>query len=125
MRIEDVAARYPLLYHMAERDSWPGIRRHGLLSTTAALDLFQIDGPRRNALERQRRPEKELIEHPTHGCLLLRDQKPLNEERLRSCLEGGLTPADWYAILNGRTFLWARRERLITLLQAEAYRHDE
>jgi hypothetical protein len=125
MRVDDIAARYPLLYHMAECDSWPGITRHGLLSTTAALDLFEVNDQRRNTLERIRRPEKELLDHPVHGRLVLRDQKPLNEKRLASCLQGGLTPADWYALLNGKTFFWARRDRLLTLLQAEAYRDDE
>lgn len=125
MHVEDVAARYPLLYHMAECDSWPCIQRHGLLSTTAALDLFEVNGERRDLLETSRRQEKNLIEHPVHGRLILRDQKPLNEKRLKSCLEDGLSPSDWYAILNGKTFFWTRRDRLITLLNAEAYRDDE
>jgi Family of unknown function (DUF7002) len=125
MRIEDLAARYPLLYHMAERDSWPGIQRHGLLSTTAALDLFGVSRPRRYTLESCRRPEKDVIEHPLHGRLILRDQKPLNEKRLKSCLEDNLTPQEWYEILNGKTFFWTQRERLTSLLNAHAYRNDE
>jgi hypothetical protein len=125
MRAEDVASRYPLLYHMAERGSWPSIQRQGLLSATAALDLFEVNGERREELETRRRPEKYAIEHALHGRLVLRDQKPLNEKRLRGCLQDGLSPSDWYGILNGRTFFWTRRDRLITLLNAEAYRNDE
>ena len=41
---------YPRLYHMAHAGSWPMIQRHGLLSTTALLDLFEIGGERRFAL---------------------------------------------------------------------------
>lgn len=125
MRVEDVVARYPLVYHMAERGSWPSIREHGLLSTKAALDFYQVNGRRRVELESYRRPKKEAIEHPNYGRLILRDQKPLNEKRLAGCLEDGLTPCDWYEILNGKTFFWAERERLITLLSAHAYRDDE
>jgi len=43
---------FPRLYHMADRDAWPSIQRHGLLSTTALLDLFEIHGAQRKALPR-------------------------------------------------------------------------
>jgi hypothetical protein len=34
---------------MAEAGSWPSIKRHGLLSTTALLDLFEIPAPDRES----------------------------------------------------------------------------
>lgn len=37
----------PVLYHMAARGSWESIQRHGLLSTSALLDLFGVMGDRR------------------------------------------------------------------------------
>ena len=30
------------LYHMADNASWKGLHRHGLLSTEALLDLFEV-----------------------------------------------------------------------------------
>jgi len=64
---------------MAEAGSWPSIRRHGLLSTSALLDLFEVTGVERVRLESQRRPETVKIEHPEHGEALIRDQKPLRK----------------------------------------------
>jgi hypothetical protein len=41
---KDLIGRSPRLYHMAEADTWDSIREHGLLSTSALLDLFEIKG---------------------------------------------------------------------------------
>lgn len=35
----ELAERYPRLFHMAAAGSWPSIERHGLLSTSALLDI--------------------------------------------------------------------------------------
>jgi hypothetical protein len=51
--IDEFAATYPQLYHLAEAGSWPSIERHGLLSVSALLDLFEVDGNRREELESQ------------------------------------------------------------------------
>ena len=37
----------PTLYHMAEGGGWPAIRQHGLLSTSALLNLYGVEGPQR------------------------------------------------------------------------------
>lgn len=107
---------------MAADGSWPGIARHGLLSATALLDLFEIGDPLRFQLEAQRRPDSVLIDHPVHGHAVIRDNKPLLESRLAGCLQGGMTPEQWYRLLNARTFFWPTRERVDTLLDAAAYR---
>ncbi|WP_458097295.1 DUF7002 family protein [Roseomonas sp. WA12] len=117
----------PVLYHMAERGSWPSIRRHGLLSTSALLDLYGVTGAARTALEAERRPEGVLLEEPGLGRATIRDQKPMDDAGLRRCLQDGLTPEDWYRLLNGKVFLWPSRERLSRLLSAKPYRlleHD-
>jgi hypothetical protein len=121
----ELIARYPVLFHMAEAGSWPTIRKLGLLSTTAALDRFEVHGPARQTLECAHRPEKVRLAHKSHGHLVLRDQKPMPVARLAGCLQADLSPADWYRILNGKTFFWATRERLITLLNARSYRNEE
>lgn len=115
----------PTLYHMAERGSWPSIQRHGLLSTSALLDLYDVQGARREAIEGCRRPEGVSIEHPVLGRAAIRDQKPMDDAGLRMCLLDGLTPEDWYRCLNGRVFFWLTRERLLRLLNARPYREAE
>lgn len=113
---------HPRLYHMAEANAWPSIQRHGLLSTEALLDLFEIQNPLREQLLTAHRPDSVEIAHPVHGVATVRDQKPLRENVLRRCLQDGLTPTDWYQILNSKTFFWTTESRLLGLLSARAYR---
>lgn len=111
---------YPRLYHMAEADVWPSVQKYGLLSTTALLDLFGVNGDQRRAIETEHRPESIPITHPKHGTAIIRDQKPMRERTLHKCLRG-ITPQEWYKMLNGRVFLWVTAERVQTLLNAKAY----
>lgn len=113
----DLIEFYPRLYHVTAVDNWATICQHGLLSTSALLDLFEVDGDRRIRLEHQRRPDSELLEHPVHGRAVLRDNKPLNEPMLERCLID-LKLQDWYAILNQRVFFWATCERLDSFLKS-------
>lgn len=119
--VEELSVAYPRLYHITHEGSWPGIQKHGLLSTEALVDLFCIDGTLRNELLRGRRPDCVSIQHPDHGRAIIRDQKPLIESRLRTALRDGLTPQDWYAILNRKTFFWVSEERFERLRTASAY----
>jgi len=118
----DLIALYPRLFHMAEDGSWPSIQKHGLLSTSRLLDLYQIHGAKRQALESQRRPQSVSLIRKGLGSVVVRDQKPLREASLAACLTDNLTPREWYEILNARTFFWLSRERLWRLLRAKAYR---
>lgn len=118
---EELARRYPNLYHMAEAGTWESIRRHGLLSTSGLLDLFDITWPERERIESERRPESITIKHPKHGTAVIRDQKPMREAAIASCLTD-VTPRQWYEILNRRVFFWLTHKRLITLLNARAYK---
>ena len=121
MKLERLVSRYPTLYHMAEDGSWESIRRHGLLSTSALLDWFEIEDEERFAIESARRPEILRIEHPEHGSAFIRDNKPMQENVLERCLHG-MTPREWYEHLNRRVFFWVDRKRLLKLLGARAYR---
>ena len=121
--IDELSGRFPLLYHMAHLGSWPSIQRHGLLSTSALLDLFEVHGKERFRLESCHRPESVEITHPVHGSTVIRDQKPMSDQSLRRALEDGLKPTDWYHELNSRVFFWLTQERLSTFLNARAYRH--
>ncbi len=116
--------RFPRLWHMAEAGSWPSIRKHGLLSTTALLDLFEIEGGEREAIEARRRVSMVSIHHPRYGTAWIRDNLPINETVLRRTLVG-MNEADFYRLLNGRTFFWVARERLDKLRTAAAYNNRE
>ncbi len=123
---DHIANRWPRLFHMAEYGSWESIQKHGLRSTTALLDLFQIEDTEREAIESARRPEAVTIKHPVHGVAWLRDNKPINETVLRRTLIG-MSEADWYRTLNGRVFFWLSQDRLNSIRSASAYRdrqHD-
>jgi hypothetical protein len=124
MEVEYFVERYPRLYHMAEKGTWPSIRAHGLLSTTAVLDLYGIEGEQRLGIEEAHRPEKMHIGPATTG-IILRDQKPMLPSRLVDALIDGTTPTQWYKFLNGRVFMWAKEERLFGLLGARHYRNLE
>lgn len=121
--IEQLCTNYPQLYHMAEASSWPSISKHGLLSTTGLLDLYEINGDQREVIESRHRPTSVVIKHPKHGSAVIRDQKPMHESALMKCLIG-CTPRQWYEFLNRRVFFWLTEERVCTLLTARAYRKD-
>lgn len=116
---EELAERYPRLFHMAAAGSWSSIARHGLLGTSALLDLFRISGERREKIESRHRPESVSI---CGGRAVARDQKPMSDAGLYKCLRDGLTPREWYRLLNSKVFFWVTRERLEKMLNARAYR---
>ena len=121
MQVERLISRYPTLYHMAEDGSWESIQRHGLQSTSALLDRFEVEGEERFAIESVRRPEIVRVEHPEHGIAFVRDNKPMQEKSLERCLVG-MTPREWYEHLNRRVFFWVEWKRLLKLLGARAYK---
>jgi hypothetical protein len=119
-----IAERWPRLYHMAEAGSWPSIQRHGLLSTSALLDLFDVPDAERAEIEAARRPESVKITHPEYGEAWIRDNKPINETVLARTLVGMNLP-EWYRTLNRRVFFWLTTPRLDRLRNAGAYASRE
>jgi len=120
----DFAIYYPRLYHMAEPGIWPSIRRHGLLSTSALLSLYQIRGEQRREIESCHRPQSIEIRHEKYGTAVIRDQKPMGDTALQKCLVS-MTPAEWYETLNHKVFFWVTAARVNGLLVAKAYRGRE
>jgi hypothetical protein len=108
---------------MAHVDALPRIRAHGLLSTTALLDLFEVPAEKRLAMETQMRKKSVVIEHPSLGRAVIRDQIPIgSDKQLTKSLEGTASAADWHRLLNSKVFFWVTRERLDRLRNAGAYR---
>lgn len=95
------------IYHLAEAANWPSIQRHGLLSTSALLDLTPLQEGERDRYERQHRPHHTQLP----GGIHIRDQKPMPPQSLDRCLVG-LTPTEWYRLINSKVFFWLDPDRL-------------
>jgi hypothetical protein len=119
---EDLAALHPRLFHVTQAGCVDGILAHGLLSTSLLLDLFEVDGPARAALEAERRPARVRLEHPRHGQAVLGDNTPLSGKALSACLDDDLSPADWLRMLNARAFFWPDEDGASTLISARLNR---
>jgi hypothetical protein len=124
MTINEFCDLHPRLYHMATVNSLLQIKTHGLLSTERILALLNVAEEDRLRLTTQRRAHMTPLNHPTLGCFTLRDQKPMRDAALATCLDG-MTIAEWYKTLNERVFMWASRERVDTLLAARAYKKQD
>lgn len=126
MVIHRPASKYPKLYHMADKRNWDNICQHGLLSTTALLDLFEYEGQGRFEIESQLRLKTFRITHATHGVAYIRDQDPMRDRPedgicLDKCLVG-ITPQQWFEFLNKKVFFWADLTGLNYMLGARLYR---
>jgi hypothetical protein len=124
MTVDELVQHYPRLYHMANAGTWESIRNRGLLSTTAMLDLFGINGRKRFRIESCHRPESVEISHPQFGTAVIRDQAPMRERALDKCLDGVGRRA-WYELLNRKAFFWVTEARVLILLGARLYRGKE
>lgn len=122
MRVDDLIRLYPQVFHMSADGSWPSIARHGLLSTAALLEKWEVADPLRAELVAPRRDDSRVLEHPVHGTAVLRDQKPIHEPSLAEALDG-MSPTDWYTELNSRVFFFLQERRLLDLLGARSYRN--
>ena len=114
--------RWPRLFHMTEAGSWDSIREHGLQSTRALLDRFDVGDPLRTEIESCRRPESVGITDGRGNSAWVRDNKAINETALIKTLKG-MTLEEWYRTLNRRVFFWLTRKRLDKLRRASAYKN--
>ncbi len=115
---------HPTLFHVSLA-GWDQIQQHGLLSTSALLDLFEYDNTQRFPLESRKRPERVQLHHPVHGNAWLNDQKPLHENILAKSCPAAFTPQRWIEYLNRRVFFWPSTDRLNKLHNARAARQYE
>jgi hypothetical protein len=120
MIAEQLVSKYPKLYHMADNDSWPNIKEHGLLSTSSLLDKWEYTGKEREPIESHHRPETVCILHKIHGKAVIRDQKAIDPRKLRGCLID-MSEEEWYRLLNSKVFFWPDWQGLIWFLGATAY----
>ena len=95
------------VYHLAEESNWPAIKEHGLLPADALISNALSSGPAEFRLKRAQRPQHTVLPTGVH----IRDQKPMPTTALASCLVG-LTPSEWYALVNAHVFFWLEPDRL-------------
>ena len=124
MDVQKLAELYPRIFHMAEAGTWLSIRQRGLLSTSAVLNLFDITGEKRFALESTHRPQKVTVGEGS-AAIVLRDQNPMAPGRLQQALPANVSTQVWYEAINRKVFFWAEEKRLLGLLNARAYRNLE
>ncbi len=95
------------IYHMAEAANWPAIQRDGLHSASTLLNIAGIIGQDREGLEKNQR----LTHTELPNGVQLRDQRPLPPTALATCLIG-ISPSEWYALINAHIFFWLDPARL-------------
>lgn len=121
MLTSDLVRLYPTLFHTAADGRWLSIHEHGLLSTEAVLQKWEVDEARRRELLTTVRSESTAIEHPVLGSAVVRDQGPIHEPSLRECLTD-LTVEQWLQKLNERVFFFLQRGQVDGLVGARRYR---
>lgn len=97
------------IYHLADARNWSSIQARGLLSAEQLL----IQAKQTDLIQNYRNHTTTL-----NSGLVIRDQRPIPPHALANCLAPGLTPADWYALLNRYVFFWIDFERLNRQLRA-------
>lgn len=95
------------VYHLAEEANWPAIEEQGLLPADMLISNALSAGVAAFNLKSVQRPRHTVLPTGVH----LRDQKPMPAAALASCLIG-LTPPEWYALVNAHVFFWLDPDRL-------------
>ena len=108
----------PVLYHLSAAESWPGIQRHGLLSSRQILSKCGIAEQRVQEIEMQRLSRSYLLQSDEHGSFTLRDRTTLSHAGLEVALGQACSPDKWIDLLNQRVFLFPHSTSLRNLLRA-------
>ena len=111
------AARFPVLFHVADRAALPSIRRFGLLCAAGLCDRHAVGPDRRTALLEQNRTAYAVL---GSGAALRWQGMP--DGPLSRRLAPGLDPSGWRRLINGKVFLFARRTHAERLRAWEAGR---
>ena len=109
---------------MAEDGSWLNIQKYGLLSTSALLTLYGYRGTEREKVESEWRSQKMKISSDGFEDAIIRDQIPMPPDVLKRCLTGGMSPEEWYGLINGKIFFWATWKSLEIFLAAKEYKNN-
>lgn len=118
MTPEELSIRHPKLYHIIHKGALPSMRKHGLLSTTRLLTLFEVPSIQFKEIGETVRPTSMVLTHDTLGTVKISDNAPIDEGKLSRCLDDELQVSDWMRILNRRVFFWVDTVNLDNHLRA-------
>lgn len=102
--------RWPLpeqAFHIADAENWLSIQRSGLFSASRLIARDRLEEDAALPFAGHRATGMRL---PSGA--LIRDQSPMPPEALRRCLDPGLTPRDWYDLVNSKVYFWLDQDRL-------------
>lgn len=131
MSPEQLVSLHPELYHMTDLRNWCGIRSDGLLSTSALLDAYGVEGATRHAIESccrgnethivTKRNRQSAVNGAATGArdgggAFISDQHIIQVPALRRALVD-ITMEQWLRLLNARVYFWAHRDRLARMLK--------
>ncbi|MGR9426198.1 DUF7002 family protein [Rhizobium leguminosarum] len=102
-------SRITKVFHLAEASNLPSILEHGLMSTKRLLGLTRVPEADQADRLRSHLSDNERLS----GSVLIRDQRPMPPSALERALDDGLTPGDWYALLNDFVFFWLDESRMV------------
>jgi hypothetical protein len=101
------------VYHLAEAANWPTIERCGLKCAAELLAESGLGATQRRRYGREQRPSHTTLPNGVQ----IRDQRPMPRAALAGCVKG-MSPEDWYALINTHVFFWLDPERLDRQRQA-------
>ena len=104
----------PHFFHIAEPLNLASIKHDGLLSAERLIRRTICGEKEVDELLGRHRHEPLVLGDGT----IIRDQKPMPPGLLATALCDGMTPSDWYRLVNGFVFLWANEERFSRHLSA-------
>jgi hypothetical protein len=94
-----------IAYHLVDIRNWKSIQAQGLLSTQRLVELStNVD----RSMLRQHRPNGEYLDFGA----FIRDQSPMPRKSIERALRSGVTPEDWFELLNSKVFFWLDLNRL-------------
>lgn len=94
-----------IAYHVADIRNWKSIEVHGLLSSQSLVERSSnVD----RSVLRRHRPDKVYLD-----CgAFIRDQSAMPRNSIKRALRSGVTPEDWFELLNSKVFFWLDLKRL-------------
>jgi Family of unknown function (DUF7002) len=100
-------------FHIADAENWPSIQRSGLHSTKVLIERARLNGA----------DAAEFVGYRSRGMRLpsgvrIRDQRPMPPAALERCLDPGLSPAQWYRLVNSKVYFWLDADRVTRHLGA-------
>lgn len=104
MDVTELAEHFPNLWHVTFAGGWEGIRRQGLLR---AVDVAPEEAE-------AFRGEVRRVEGADGLAVTLRDQVSSRADP-SPCLDG-ITPAQWWSLVNGRVYFFRRKDDATKLL---------